>query len=655
MTEWFSIVPAFLAASAVILIPGLLIGVALRLRGLWLWATAGPIAVSVIAMSSVILSLIGVRWGALAVLAVSLVFAVLIGMLVRFVFKQPVMRIADYVPAGAPLGLSRGAKISLVGTLVLVSVIMVGRIGRAIGAPDNISQTFDNIFHLNAVQFVLDQGDASPLKIGLMNSPMGNLGFYPSGWHAVVSLVVDLSGASVPVATNAVTLAVAAFIWGAGIVLLTRTLLGRGIAVALSAAVLSAAFPAFPMLMIAYGVLYPMFLGFSLIPAALAVVVGLIGFERIPTTLALPTRWLLLAGLVPGLAITHPGALMALLACTVPFVLVWSFNAIRDRRRDGRPRWPVVTASLAYLVGGFAMFLIVRPPREQAFWQSEVSPMRAVLQFVTSELMRGETPYVVGALVLIGVVVAIVRHDRVSIAMLGAYGLALILYVVAAGIPHWGLRFWITGIWYQNIPRIESITVLATLPLAVLGLSTIIRAVAKLAGDRRVIAGGLTLGIAFGVLAATQLDPAIQKATDYIRENFAYAEDSDLISSDELALLQRLPEQVPEDATIAGNGWTGAGMAYAFADRWVTMPHVMIDFTENTLLVNQELRDAEPGSEVCQAIADENIKFVLDFGEREVHDKVHEMPGLEDLEDSSAVQLIDHEGEAKLYRVVGCD
>lgn len=655
MTPWFSIVPAFLAAAAVVLVPGLLIGVALRLRGLWLWATAGPISVSVIAMSSVILSFIGVAWGVLSVLAVSLVFAVLIGLLVRLVFKQPEMRVADHAPEGAPLGLSRGAKVSLVSTLVLVSIIMVWRIGYAIGAPDNISQTFDNIFHLNAVQFVLDQGDASPLKIGLMNSPMGNLGFYPSGWHAVVSLVVDLSGAGVPVATNAVTLAVAAFIWGAGVVLLTRTLLGRGIAVALSAAVLSAGFPAFPMLMIAYGVLYPMFLGFSMVPAVLAVVVGLIGFERIPTTLMLPTRWLLLVGLAPGLAITHPGALMALLACTVPFVLVWSFNAVRDRLREGRQVWSVLISTVLYLAGGFALFMVVRPPREQAFWPPELGPSDAVLQFLTSQLKRGEIPYVVGALVLIGVIVAILRHDRVSIAMLGAYTVAATLFIVAAGIEHWFPRFWITGIWYQNIPRIESITVFATLPLAVLGLSTIIRAVAGFAGDRRMVAGGLTLLIAFGVLVATQLSGAVRGATNYIHNNFSYSDDADLVSTDELELLRRLPDEVPANATIAGNGWTGAGMAYAIANRWVTMPHVMIDFTDDTLLINEKLRDATPGSDVCQAIDDENVEFVLDFGDREVHEGDHAMPGLDNLENSTAVQLVDDEGDAKLYRVVGCE
>ncbi|MFD5601017.1 DUF6541 family protein [Leucobacter sp. NPDC058333] len=655
MTSWFAITPVFLAAAAVLLLPGLLIGVALRLRGLWLWATAGPISVSVIALSALGLSFAGIGWGVWPVLAVSVVLAVLIGLLVRFVFRQPVMRVADGAPAYAPLGLSTGAKVSLVATLVLVGIIMAWRVTHAIGSPDDISQTFDNIFHLNAVQFVLDQQDASPLKIGLMNSPMGNLGFYPSGWHAVVSLVVDLSGASIPVATNAVTLVVAAIIWGSGGVLLARTLLGRGAAVALSAAVLSAAFPVFPILMLGYGVLYPMFLGFALVPAALAVVVGIIGFEKIPTTMKLSTRWLLLLGLTPGLAVTHPGALMALLACSVPFVLVWAFNAVRDRRREGRSiAFPLISLVL-YLVGGFALFLAVRPPRAQAFWQAEMGAPEATLRFFTSQLDRGAIPYVTGALVLIGVVVALIRRDRVSIAMLGTYAMVGIMFIVVAGVHHWGTRFWVTGIWYQNIPRIEAITVFATLPLAVLGLSTIIVWIARLAGDRRVLAGGLTLLLVAAVLVLTQASTAMQKITEKTRDSFAYGKDSDLVNTDELALLKRLADEVPEGATIAGNGWTGAGMAYAFSGRWVTMPHVMIDFTEDTLLVNEELRDAQPGSKVCDAIAAENIEYVLDFGDREVHKGNHDMPGLDDLDKSSAVKLVDSEGDARLYRVVGCE
>ena len=51
----------------------------------------------------------------------------------------------------------------------------------------NASLTFDNVFHLNAIRYVLDTGAASPLQLGQMTSPSGGVPFYPSaatGTHA---------------------------------------------------------------------------------------------------------------------------------------------------------------------------------------------------------------------------------------------------------------------------------------------------------------------------------------------------------------------------------------------------------------------------------------------------------------------------------------
>src|SRR5690606_19483538 len=52
--------------------------------------------------------------------------------------------------------------------------------------PDNISQTYDNIFHLNAPRFVLETGNASSITLaGLPIDAPGTGGFYPAVWHAL--------------------------------------------------------------------------------------------------------------------------------------------------------------------------------------------------------------------------------------------------------------------------------------------------------------------------------------------------------------------------------------------------------------------------------------------------------------------------------------
>ena len=64
---------------------------------------------------------------------------------------------------------------------------------------------------------------------------------------------------------------------------------------------------------------------------------------------------------------------------------------------------------------------------------------------------------------------------------------------------------------------------------------------------------------------------------------------------------------------------------------------------------------ADRRAAVCEAIRDKDVEYVLDFGDREVHGAEHEFPGLERLASSSAVEEVDSEGGAVLYRVTGCE
>ena len=58
---------------------------------------------------------------------------------------------------------------------------------------------------------------------------------------------------------------------------------------------------------------------------------------------------------------------------------------------------------------------------------------------------------------------------------------------------------------------------------------------------------------------------------------------------------------------------------------------------------------------MCAAIDRLDVGYVLDFGEFEVHRGRHEYPGLENLETSEAVELVDSEGPSRLYKVVACE
>ena len=96
---------------------------------------------------------------------------------------------------------------------------------RIIARPDAFSQTFDNIFHLNAVRWILDTGNASSLQFA-MTSGGARFNYYPVAWHDVISLALQIAGRADPVAgTNAMILVAGALVWPAGCLLLICTLL----------------------------------------------------------------------------------------------------------------------------------------------------------------------------------------------------------------------------------------------------------------------------------------------------------------------------------------------------------------------------------------------------------------------------------------------
>src|SRR5699024_10834325 len=92
------------------------------------------------------------------------------------------------------------------GTLLVQALTMMGGI-RA------VNQTYDNVFHLNAVRHVLRLEDASAWVVGGMTALPGNESYYPSAWHQLVSLVVQVSGQEIPLASNVVMLLLAVVLW----------------------------------------------------------------------------------------------------------------------------------------------------------------------------------------------------------------------------------------------------------------------------------------------------------------------------------------------------------------------------------------------------------------------------------------------------------
>ena len=616
----------------------------LGMRGLWAAATAPVFATTVIGVGSTIAGWLGARWSLLPAFATAVVIAVGIVIVRRATRTHSTVRF----PARW--------RWWTIGVLAVTGLAIALLVVRVLQSPDAISQSFDNIFHLNAIRYIVDTGIASPLEIGQMTSPSGGLPFYPAAWHATVALVVQLSGVGIPLAINAMSLTTAAVIWPLGVLVLSRVMLGSAPSVMVGTGIVAAAVPAFPLLPMDFGVLYPYQLSLAALPVALAATAGLLGIGRSARQLA-PGWWALaVVGALPGLALAHPGGFVGWLALTVPMVVVFGVRLWRTATRRSHRTWIAVGAA-GYLAIGVLLLRALRPPLATRQWPTETGIGDALWRVMSVTLFYPAGAWLVGIAILAGLY-WIVRERSAEVIVVASFWLiGALLFIAAISFPWGTLRDALTGSWYNNWPRLAALLALALVPLAALGIARTADVVALLLRRRGVsgvarlsaaIVSALVVFLAFHVQATP-------RAQDWASDVYGYQKGTYLLTADEFALLERLDESVPADAVIAGSAYTGAGLAYAIADRRVLMPHALMEVSDDLELINEHLADAVTMPKVCEAIDALNVDYVLDFGTQEVHEgDSNPLPGVEDLQDSPAVRLIDSEGDARLYEVTAC-
>lgn len=654
--QWLDAVPAMLVAMTVVIGPGLVLGWSMRVKGFALLALAPLLSVSLVAVAAVVSSFIGLPWSAWPVAALTLLAsAVAFGVVRRST--------ATWTPRRGP---DSRFVYAIAGTL-LAAVIAGFRLMYVFGSPDSISQTYDNIFHLNAVQYILQTHRASSFTVGGMTG----IPFYPAGWHAVVALTVQLSGANIPIGVNATNLIIGSVVWPLSCILLCQQVMGQSRMAALLAGVLSTAFGAFPLMMVDFGVLYPNLLSISVLPALLALGTQLL---RLTVVQDLPPvgRGLAILMGVPGVAFSHPSTLMAFLAFLVPAVLLVSARSWRRWLR----RWPesrrrAFSWTAVLLVGMITTVLLwqaVRPAAEAAFWPPIQSPARAIAELALNAEMNRPPALLVSVFVLIGSAAMLRRRHLWWV--LGMFGVACLLFIVVSSFSPGRLRDFVTAIWYNDSYRLAALVPVAGVVVATYGALILTRWVWKHLGRKTersvfVPSGGTirmstarapwAAGVTIAAVALLSQMGGLQFTAEKARASYELLPDSPLITSDEMAVLRDMKELVPADAVVAVNPWNGSALAYALADRTPTQFHVLSDnLSTYDRIILDNLRDANTDPEVCPAVLALNVTYVLDFGQQEINDGAHPAPGVGKLEESGTVIKIAQHGNAKLFKLEAC-
>lgn len=655
--SWWEALPVGLVAVLLIFVPGLALIATAGGRRFFALAVAPAVSVAVYAVLGILLPVLGVDWGFPAV-AVATGLLVAMTALVSWLVRR--RRVGTRESAAFPPQPGTVLAVVLAAILITVQLVIVH------GSPDHVSQTFDAAFHLNGAKYMLDTADGSSLHLSGLILPEGASSFYPAAWHDVVTLVAGLTGGSVIVAATMVNIVIAALVWPLGSILLVREVFPRNRVAVVSAGVLSAAFPAFPILPLDYGVLYPYFLALALLPAALALGLSLTGLVG-PSPVPLVLRILGLGASLVAIGLAQPSIVFAWAALLVPAAIAMFLRLTR-----GAPTRRRVAIGALFLAGLGALaagWLIFGRVGQYSPWGPYASPPLAVVELLTNSREGSPVAIAVSALVVIGLVSLIRSREKWWLA--GSWAVGALLLLAAVSMHFWTPRNLLLGLFYKDPPRLAALLVIVALPVAVagalavwafLGAKVWPRIRDRVRPERR---RGLALAASVATvvaLIATTQGIAMQSAVQVAATKYNLTEWSPILSIDEKALLERLDTVVPEDAVIVGNPWTGTSLAYVLGNRRVLNPHFNVSRDPNHVLVNMHLADAASDPEVCDALADLGVRYALDFGvyTRDAggvlsFDSTTDYRGLLGLDDSDVATEIDREGDKVLYEITGCD
>lgn len=653
---WLETIPTIFVAGLIIFVPGALLGRCLGARGLTWAATSAPLTVSLVSLGAILAQKLHVDFSIYVVVAVTVLTCLL-----TLAIRVPILarRRKDSPEGTVWVRPERTLVLAVIAGMGAAALILFIRFIKIFIAPENISQTYDNVFHLNAIRFILNTGNGSSLSIAsLGESSTSN--FYPAAWHDVVALVVGTMGVPIPVGVNAVNIILGTFVWTISCMFLASRVLGTRPATFLVTGALVAGFNAFPYLLLEFGVLYPNFLAITLLPVLMALVADLLKLSREPSR----APWLtvvLLAASAPGLALAHPNALLALGVFVLSPLLAWLVvQTYKTMKRQITVKLLVGSVALVavYVLVLSQVWGVARPSKKASDWPPFQTVPQAIGEALTNAPIGRVLPWLVALLTAAGIY-AVFRH-RKGYWLLGAFAISSFLFVVVSAFEKNDLRDFFTGVWYNDSYRLAAMLPIFALPLAAMGAVSLLD-LAKTSKPITLLQarGNHNLTHIVGAISWVALLVLVQgfsiaSATGKARDNYVMNADSALLTVDEHTLLMRLDQHVPADGIILNNPGTGANLAYALADRQVVLPAAGSLADADESLVFRYLPALKTDPAVCKTVTRIGALYLLDFGAQEINKMSHLFPTSQELANLEGVELIDQQGEAKLYRITAC-
>ncbi|MFX0537019.1 DUF6541 family protein [Ornithinimicrobium sp. Y1847] len=659
--SWGEVAPGIAGLALLWVLPGYAVLRLLGVRGLIAFGGAAAVTSGLSGTLAIIYALAGVPWSLVSLTAgllVAVIIAGTLGMLLH----------TTQAPAGVAVAGERALRHTerawlaltwAIGGIAIAASMMVG-MRRA----DQPPQAWDAVFHLNAIWFIRDTGNASSVA-GL--APMyadTAAPFYPATWHGLVAVAPFFPRATE--AANASSLVIGAVIWIAGLVSLARVVWPARALPTVLVPVLAATYVTFPAIAVSMLAVWPYALSVACLPGTIALLIatfrGILSW-RMHLALGIGLVWA-----VVGVVLAHPSGLFSLILLALPLVSVLLARQVRrmSRNRWGLdwPAWLLMAIWCAAVIGVIA-FLVTFPPvraimdYQRGGQDSYLGPMGSMLiDHPLIYVYKITSVNLVGTiLAAVGVVLAIRwRHARWLIVSLAA---AIALTLLAAGPPEQPARV-LAGFWYTQTSRINQLVLVPAIILAAGAGSWLARAAARrlalpLWGPAVVLVVAL-IALTSGLRWTTQTQIMASTYTTY---PIAWGT---MLEPEEIAMIDRAGETLPDDAVVLGEPVAGSPYLLHRADVDVVYPHLtpIVGSPERILLAGH-FREWSWRPDVCEAVRELGVTHVyadsLTFEHPYNAKYERDSQGLYNLEptEGDSWHKLDEGGHASLWEFTGCD
>ena len=671
--SWLATIPLLLFAVVLAFGPGYAMGWALRVPVRLRVFYAPLLTFALVAVSAIVLGKTGIAWSLISFVPVAAVLVAAVVGVMHLVGRR--------WPSAVPSASSEAAENWAGNTVPLAWPVIGAVLGgfltlhatqHMVFGPEAFSQTLDNSYHMNAIRWIQEHGDASSLTMGAVSAADQQPSFYPAGWHDFVYLMYNTTGTSIATATIVMILLVAGIIWPCSLVAMCLSIPHLRRLQALAIPALTCGFFAFPGLLLFWGVLFPNLLGYALLPAFVALLSHMIQLlARREYSFVLSLSLTILVGL-GGLALVHPNAVVSAAVFAVPMLLGGVVQVLRTRGASTREHLVGTGVLVALIAGCVTAWSVLRPSQEASeLWTSIMGEGEAVYQFLFLGLENANPlggnfapAYLVGFLVLWGV--GYLLYKRRNLWLIGSWMLVGYMWIIAASVPRGDFRLLMVGPWYTDHFRLAALVVFPSVLLAGIGLGGAVEGIfvrimhaiprekhAKVAPAMMGAAMVLVLAVA-GLSSRT---PAMHDATLEVAKRYQVTPTSDILNQDEMNVINEIPKIVPKGDTIVNNPWDGSAYIYALADRHLTSYHFEFQTSPKYAAILNDLKDARTNPEVCRIVNEYNAHWYVhlenqgNFGPSEQKNYA----GLVAAIDTDVLTPVYSSGPMTLYRISACD